>query len=196
MGRHCANKELKKRQIDYVRTREPGGTPLGEEIRHLILRTSEVAPTSKTEALLYQASRSQHVDQVILPALKRGAWVLCDRYTASSLAFQGAARGLGEAAIEVLNEFSTSGLRPDVTVLLDLRVEAAETRRQKRGVLTGEGPDRIEREAKSFHEKVRDSFLSQSKASDEAWIVLDAQKPIEELWKILRQKLLQLEVFK
>ena len=184
--------ELKNRQIDYVRTREPGGTPLGEEIRHLILRTSGTPPSAKTEALLYQASRSQHVDEVIFPALKRGAWVLCDRYTASSVAFQGSARGLGVAAIQELNTFATGGLNPNVTVLLDLPVEEAEFRRLKRANLTGEGPDRIENEEKSFHEKVRQSFLIQSQSSSAPWIVLDARDPIEQLWTTLRDKFVQL----
>lgn len=188
--------ELTTRGTNFIRTREPGGTPLGEEIRNLILRTQGPSPKPRTEALLYQASRSQHVDEVILPALQRGAWVLCDRYVASSVAFQGAARSLGEEAISELNQFSTQSLSPHLTVLLDLPVEEAEKRREKRSQQTGEGPDRMEKEAKDFHEKVRQSFLRQARASEMPWIVLDARKSLNELWNQLSEKMKQLGYFK
>lgn len=182
-------KELQKRSIEFHRTREPGGTPLGDEIRHMILRKEGPAPTARTELLLYEASRSQHVDQVIRPMLAQGLWVLCDRFAASSVAFQSGGREISEADVVMLNNFATSGLKPDVTVLLDLPVEESRRRRQGRGAQTGESEDRIESEADTFHEKVRQSFLQQARADEAAWLVLDARETPEVLFKQLLQAL-------
>ncbi|MFN7905219.1 MAG: dTMP kinase [Pseudobdellovibrionaceae bacterium] len=136
--------DLKNKGISYVRTREPGGTGLGEEIRNLILRHSSEPPTPRTELLLYQASRSQHVDLLIRPHIEKGDWVLCDRFTASSLAFQGAARGISYQDVVNLNRFATNSLQPDLTVLLDLSVNEAKNRRSGRQTAAGEDADRIE----------------------------------------------------
>lgn len=176
--------ELSSQNISFYRTREPGGTPLGDEIRQMILRTEGPAPTSRAELLLYEASRAQHVDQVIRPKLSQGMWVLCDRFTASSVAFQGGGRSISVSEVKMLNEFATESLRADVTVLLDLSVEESRKRRLGRGESTGESEDRIESEADSFHEKVRQSFLEQA-ASEPDWLVLDARQTPNELFELL-----------
>lgn len=182
-------KELQKRQIQFHHTREPGGTRLSEEIRNMILRKEGPAPTSRTELLLYEASRAQHVDEVIAPKLRAGQWVLCDRFTASSVAFQGGGREIKESDVHALNDFATGGLKADLTVLLDLSVEESRRRRQGRGEANGESEDRIESEADSFHEKVRQSFLKQARAEEKTWLVLDAKNTPEVLFQQLLQVL-------
>lgn len=172
---------LNKDKISFHRTREPGGTPLGDEIREMILRTQGPNPLPRAELLLYEASRAQHVDQVIRPKLASGEWVLCDRFAASSVAFQGGGREISEADVVTLNTFATGGLEADLTVLLDLSVEESRKRRQSRGVALGETEDRIESEADDFHEKVRQSFLKQARANETKWLVLDASKTPQEL---------------
>jgi dTMP kinase len=183
-------KELTSKQLKVLRTREPGGTELGDQIREMILTKNGPAPTPRTELLLYEASRSQHVDQVIKPALKNNNWVLCDRFSASSVAFQAGGREISEAWVERLNEFATDGLDPDLTILLDLSVGESRRRRNQRENQGGEAEDRIESEADSFHQRVRESFLQQAENSPKNWLVLDAAlKPeqlIENLMKHLR----------
>lgn len=185
--------ELKSLDLPVLRTREPGGTPLGDEIRELILRNQGMAPTARTELLLYEASRAQHVDLVITPALKKNIWVLCDRFTASSVAFQAGGRQISEEWVQRLNEFATAGLEPDLTVLLDLSVEESRRRRFHREQSAGVGPDRMESETDTFHERVRHAFLQQSKSEPDRWLVLDASVPPEELKKILLQHIRSLK---
>jgi dTMP kinase len=179
-------KELSSKKLAVLRTREPGGTPLGDEIRNMILRTEGQAPTSRTELLLYEASRAQHVDLVIRPHLQRNYWVLCDRFAASSVAFQAGGRAISEEWVERLNEFATDGVHPHLTVLLDLSVNESRRRRSQREIHTGDKEDRIESEADSFHERVRQSFLAQAKQDQRHWLVLDAGNTPE----ILLEKLL------
>lgn len=183
---------LKSLQIDYVVTREPGGTPLGDKIRDLILEKSLHPPTSRTELLLYEASRAQHVDQLIRPALEKKKWVLTDRFSASSLAFQGTARGIGWDKVESLNEFATDGVSPHLNVLLDLSVDESEKRRQHRELTTGVKADRIESEDREFHERVRQGFLKAAKLDSEKWLVLDAAKTPQVLFQELQRKLINL----
>lgn len=185
--------ELSAKGIAFIRTREPGGTPLGDEIREMILKPSESAPTARTELLLYEASRSQHVDQVIRPALSRGQWVLCDRFTASSLAFQAGGRQISEEWVNKLNEFATDGLEPELTVLLDLSVEESRRRRKKRESGQGMQEDRIESEADHFHERVRQAFIRQARLHPQRWLVLDAAASPETLLKELLQHLRRLQ---
>ncbi len=188
--------ELQKRQISFHQTREPGGTPLGDEIRNMILRKEGPAPTSRTELLLYIASRAQHVEQVIAPKLSEGTWVLCDRFTASSVAFQGGGREISEQDVVMLNTFACGGIKPDLTVLLDLSVEESRSRRQGRGAQTGESEDRIESEADSFHEKVRQSFLKQSRENAAEWLVLNAQHTPAQLFEQLMKHLSEKQILK
>lgn len=178
-------KELSSKGLDVVRTREPGGTDLGDQIRELILTKDGPAPTARTELLLYEASRSQHVDLVIRPAIKKQSWVLCDRFSASSVAFQAGGREISESWVERLNEFATDGLSADLTILLDLSVEESRRRRNQRQQNTGSTEDRIESEADSFHERVRKSFLDQAHRDPEKWLVLDAADSPEQLLKKL-----------
>lgn len=182
MKRLCDS--LLKQNQPVVMTREPGGTSLGDEIRDIILKQQSEPPTDRAELLLYQASRAQHVDKVIGPALAQKKWVLCDRFSASSIAFQGGGRGLSTEQVEWLNRFSTNNLTANLTVLLDLSVEESKKRRTGRSNSSGLAEDRIEAEAESFHEKVRQSFLTQAKNSKE-WLVLDASKTPDELFEIL-----------
>ncbi|PIS11951.1 MAG: dTMP kinase [Bdellovibrio sp. CG10_big_fil_rev_8_21_14_0_10_47_8] len=173
--------ELKTKGLEAVRTREPGGTPLGDQIREMILSTDGPAPTARTELLLYEASRAQHVDMVIRPALKKQQWVLCDRFSASSIAFQAGGRAISENWVEQLNQFATDGLKPELTVLLDLSVDESRRRRNSRQAAGGGQEDRIESEADSFHQRVRKSFLDQAQRDPKHWLVLDAAETPEQL---------------
>lgn len=172
---------LKQAQISFCLTREPGGTPMAEEIRNILLKIDDEVPFTRTEALLYQASRAQHVERVIRPALMAGKWILCDRYTASSIAFQSFARGLERTDIQWLNTFATQNISPDLNVLLDLTVEESHKRMAGRNLTLGTEHDRFEKEEYEFHQKVRDGFLFQAKAEPSRWLILDAHQPSEVL---------------
>lgn len=185
--------ELKSKGLSVVRTREPGGTELGDKIREMILSPDGPAPTARTELLLYEASRAQHVDQVIVPALQKNCWVLCDRFSASSLAFQAGGREISEQWVEQLNEFATNGLKPELTVLLDLSVEESRRRRNRREAQGGDREDRIESEADTFHERVRRSFIDQARRDEKHWLVLDAAETPAELLKKLLEHLRSLK---
>jgi dTMP kinase len=169
--------ELQQRGLDFCLTREPGGTELGDEIREMLLRLTGEAPTARAEALLYQAGRAQHVEKKIRPALAEKKWVLCDRFDASSVAFQAGGRSLSRQEIDWLNLFSTSGLKPDLYVLLDLSVEESAKRLQAR---PGEA-DRFEQEAQDFHQRVRQAYLELAKEEPARWLVLSASEPPERL---------------
>ena len=159
---------------EVVATREPGGTPLAERIRALLLDPGEDPPAAETELLLMFAARAQHVRATILPALARGAWVISDRFTDSSFAYQGGGRGLDAALIAGL-ERQVVGIRPGLTLLLDLPVAQGRQRTRGRGC----GPDRIESEQDGFFERVRAAFLARA-ADDPARVrVLDASRPAE-----------------
>jgi dTMP kinase len=164
--------ELQSGGDEVVCTREPGGTPLAERIRGLLLDPAHEPPTAETELLLMFASRAQHVRETILPALERGAWVVSDRFTDSSYAYQGGGRGLGTAFIETL-ERTVVGLQPGLTLLLDLGVVEGRERTRGRDLY----PDRIEREHDAFFERVRDTFLARAAAQPERIRVLDATRP-------------------
>lgn len=176
-------KELSAQNIDHVVSREPGGTTLGEEIRQILLRCQGETPSPRTELLLYEAGRAQHVDHVIQPALKKKQWVLCDRYDASSIAFQCGGRGLGFDEVEWLNRFATGGLKPDLYVLLDLTVQESIKRREHREA------DRFEREEDEFHQRVRDAYLDVASKEPARWLILDAAQTPSELLRILLQEL-------
>lgn len=182
--------DLNNSSTPHIITREPGGTPLGEELRTILLRTDGDAPVARAELLLYQAIRAQHVESKIRPALKAGSWVICDRYTASSIAFQAGGRGISEDDIKNLNEFSTAKLSPQLFVLLDLPVEESLQRIQKR-VDGGQNKDRFEQEEKDFHQRIRTSYLQQAKNDNKTWLVLDATKSSEDMYKELKAKLVE-----
>ncbi len=181
--------DLKTRGFDLILTREPGGTPLAEDIRKILLRTDAEVPDARTELLLYEASRAQHVERVIKPALTSGRWVLCDRFTASSVSFQSFARKLPRKEIDWLNDYAVGGTKPDLQVLLDLTVEQSLKRRKGRVNETGVADDRFEREAREFHEAVRQGYLTQAKEDSKNWLVLDANLSPDELFKNLLKHL-------
>jgi dTMP kinase len=179
LGRLEASLVLRHQKVTC--TREPGGTSLSEELREMILRRGVEAPATRTELLLYEAARAQHVDMLIRPCLEKGEWVLCDRFTASSIAFQSAGRLISVQAVEWLNNFATVSLVPALTVLLDLPYEEAKRRQEKRFQQRAEQPDRMEAEARDFHERVRESFLLQAHQGGARWIVLSAMQSPEDL---------------
>lgn len=168
---------------EVVRTREPGGTDLGVELREIVLhRRGEMEP--RAEALIYAADRAHHIATLVRPALQRGAIVLQDRYLDSSVAYQGAGRVLDATEIRDLSLWATGGLLPDVTVLLDLdetvgreRLDGARTRY-----------DRLEAEASDFHARVRSAYLELAAAEPERFLVLDASRPVDELAAAIRDR--------
>ena len=165
--------ELRTRGVDFILTREPGGTKVGEEVRSLLLNPSGEIPSERCELLLYEAIRAQNVDRKIRPALSRRQWVLCDRYSASTIAFQGGGRGLDESAIQWLNKYATGDCQPDLWVFLDLTVQQTLQRKQ--------GPqDRFDRESVDFHKMVRQKYLEISKDQPH-WLCLDARLSTEKL---------------
>ncbi|HHH49335.1 MAG TPA: dTMP kinase [Gammaproteobacteria bacterium] len=154
-------------------TREPGGTPLAEQIRALLLdhRDEEMAPD--TELLLMFAARAQHLARLVRPALARGEWVLCDRFTDATYAYQGGGRGIGFARIAVLEDWVQGELRPDLTLLLDLPVAVGMARAGRRGEL-----DRFEREQRDFFERVRAAYLTRAEQEPQRFRVIDAAQDI------------------
>ena len=169
---HALRDALAATGADVVCTREPGGTPLAERIRELLLDPSHEPASPQAELLLMFASRAQHVRETILPALKRGAWVLCDRFTDSSYAYQGGGRGLDPAWIATL-EREVVGIRPGLTLLLDVGVDEGRERARGRDL----APDRIERERDEFFERVRAAYLARAAAEPQRIRVLDASRP-------------------
>ncbi len=168
---------LESRGMTVLRTREPGGTPIGEKLRSLVLDHGHGHIDARTEALIFAASRAAHASQVIRPALERGEVVLTDRYIDSSVAYQGAGRGLGASAVRDLNHWATSGLQPDLTVLLDVD-PAVGRRRRTAGDAT---EDRLESEADDFHTRIRTAFLDLAEDRPESYLVLPAHLPVAEL---------------
>ncbi|GLX12621.1 thymidylate kinase [Pseudomonas straminea] len=178
---------LREQGIDVLLTREPGGTPLAERVRELLLAPSDEPMASDTELLLVFAARAQHLAQVIVPALERGAVVLCDRFTDATYAYQGGGRGLDVARIAQLEEFVQGALRPDLTVVFDLPVEVGLSRAAARGRL-----DRFEQEGRSFFEAVRATYLQRAKAAPARYRILDASQSLEAVQRDLDALLPQL----
>lgn len=168
---------LESRGLKVLRTREPGGTPIGEKLRSLVLDHGHGHIDAHTEALIFAASRAAHAGQVIRPALDRGDIVLTDRYIDSSVAYQGAGRDLGTEAVRTLNEWATDGLQPDLTVLLD--VDPADGRRRRTAGDAAE--DRLESEADEFHALIREAFLQLAAAHPDTYLVLPAHLAVAEL---------------
>ena len=171
---------LEAEGADVVSTREPGGTPLGEAIRDLVLHGEHVAPWA--EAALYTAARAQHVEEVIRPSLERGATVVCDRYLDSSVAYQGVGRGLGLDAVLELNLTAVGGLLPDRTVLVRLDPGTAVAR-------MGAAPDRIEREGFEFVARVHAAFDALAERFPGRYLVVDGTRTVDELAEEIRERL-------
>ncbi|QSO47911.1 dTMP kinase [Alicyclobacillus mengziensis] len=170
---------LGKLAIPVVMTREPGGTAIGDALRQMLLDPGQTQLSEQTETLLYAASRAQLLHEVIKPALEKGALVICDRYVDASIAYQGAGLGLGEEAVARVNAFATSGLKPDLTLLMDLPVETSQSRvaASARDV----GPDRIEQRDEAYFERVRNAFMNIAVQEADRVAILDARLTPDEL---------------
>jgi dTMP kinase len=159
-----------------VRTREPGGTPMAEQIRALLLEHGQESLPDTAELLLFFAARSLHVNNTIRPALAAGKWVVCDRFTDATRAYQGRARGLDMGRINTLAEWVQEGLEPDVTFLLDAPAEVGMSRAQKRGET-----DRLESEKISFYERARQEYLRLAEEEPKRFAVIDAAQPLQKV---------------
>ena len=164
-------------------TREPGGTPLGESIRELLLDHRHDGMSDDAEALLVFAARAEHLERRVRPALEAGSWVLCDRFTDATYAYQGAGRGLGAERIASLENWVQGTLRPDLVLILDLPVAQGLARAAGRGT----SPDRFESEKAAFFQRVRDCYLARAAARPERYRVIDASQPMEAVERALRE---------
>ncbi len=175
-----AVKKLQSMGYEIVRTREPGGTPISEQIRNVILDKSNTIMDPRTEALLYAASRRQHLVEKVWPAIKEGKIVICDRYLDSSLAYQGGARGLGIDNVLNVNMFATEGTYPDLTLLFDIDPKIGLARINANA---NREVNRLDLEKLEFHNQVRETFLSLAKRYPERYVIIDASKSKEEVAK-------------
>ena len=170
------HQRLQQAGIEVVLTREPGGTPLGENIRELLLDHRQQAMASDTELLLMFAARAQHLNELIIPTLEAGKWLLCDRFTDATYAYQGAGRGIANERIALLEQWVQGELHPDLTFFLDLPVAQGLARAGERAEL-----DRFEREEIDFFERVRQGYLSRAEAQPERYRIVDASPQLPEV---------------
>lgn len=173
---------LEQRGLEVILTREPGGTPLAERIREILLDKNEVSMSSDTELLLMFAARAQHLKEVILPAIQQGKWVICDRFTDATYAYQGGGRGIYYDRIATLENWVQGDLRPDMTIIFDLSVEVGLSRASSRGEL-----DRFEQEDIDFFNRVRNAYLERADKSPERYAIVDAEPELA----IVQQSLVQ-----
>jgi len=183
-----AVQELQKMGYSVIRTREPGGTEISEQIRNVILDKNNTKMDARTEALLYAASRRQHLVEKVWPAIKEGKIVICDRYLDSSLAYQGGARGLGIDNILNINLFATENTWPDLTLLFDLDPEIGLARIAKNA---SREINRLDLEKIEFHKQVRQTFLDLAKRYPDRYVIIDAGKSQEEVAKQTLDAILQ-----
>lgn len=176
---------LKDKGIEFIMTREPGGTLIGEEIRHIVLDEKNTQMGFETEALLYAAARGQHVHEKILPSLEAGKLVLCERFMLSSLAYQGVGRGLGIEKVKAINDFAIRGIYPDL--ILFFHVDPELTLERKTGALGG---DRLEQEGNDFHRNVYEGYMELLDMYPKNIKVIDATKSIKE---VLKQSIIEVE---
>jgi dTMP kinase len=176
---------LTEHKIDHIFLREPGSTPLSEKIRELLLKRPEIALSAPAEALLYLSARAQLAEEVISPALLAGRLVLADRYSHSTLAYQGYGLGLPVAELTRICEFATGGLWPDRVILIDIPPQVGLSRKKE----NGEAPDRIEARGLAFFERVRGGYLAMAKKESEVFCVIDGSKSEEEVWGEVRGQL-------
>ncbi len=173
---------LRGRGVAVTTTHEPGATDFGAQVRRILLDSGDGALTPRAEALLFAADRAHHVDTVIRPALERGEVVITDRYVDSSLAYQGAGRSLSVDDVRRLSRWATSGLRPDLTVLLDVDPEVG----LERALARSTGRDRLERESLEFHHRVRRAFRSLAEAAPDRYLVVDAGRDPDGIAAVIR----------
>lgn len=178
-------KYLKRKDIDFIVTREPGGTTIGEDIRNILLDKKNKDMTSATEALLLAAARGQHVQEKILPAIEDGKVVLCDRFILSSLAYQGVGRDLGIEEVRMVNDFAIKGTRPDLTLFLHVDPITTLSRKTEE-----KGGDRLEREGAEFHRKVYNGYMKLLKMYPENVQMINANKSKKE---VLNQSIYHIE---
>lgn len=176
---------LTERGIDHLLVREPGSTPLGERVRELLLMRKEIELAPSTEALLYLTARAQLVEEVIAPALIADKVVLSDRYSHSTLAYQGYGLGLDLTDLENACEFAGGGLWPDLVILIDLPPDVGLSRIAD----AGSSPDRIEGRGLAFHERVRDGYLAMAKQDKETFVVIDGEGTEDEVWRRVEEVL-------
>lgn len=184
----CAR--LKDESRRYVLTNEPGGTPLGNRIRSILLDPLEEGMDGLTELMLYSASRRQHVVEIIKPSLERQVPVVCDRFTDSTLAYQGFGRGLSLDRLRTLNEWVTNGLVPDLTVIFDIGVDEGLRRARERnaaGDMMGES--RLEAEDLAFHRRVREGYLAMAEENRDRYAVVDAEGSVDQVYERLLELL-------
>lgn len=179
-NREYLAQQLRAAGLDVVLTREPGGTPLAERIREVLLAPSDEPMDPDAELLLMFAARAQHIARVIRPALARGAVVLCDRFTDATYAYQGGGRGLPEARIATLERFVQGDLQPDLTLVFDLPVEVGLARATARGRL-----DRFEQEGRSFFEAVRRAYLARAATDTQRYRIVDASQSLAQVQQAL-----------
>jgi dTMP kinase len=168
--------QLREAGVDLLVTREPGGSRLGEDLRSLLLEVRDEPVASMTELLLIFAARAQHLSVLIEPALAAGRWVLCDRFTDATYAYQSGGRGMDPAHVRALESLVQGGLRPDCTLLLDAPVRVGMERARQRGAL-----DRFEREDQDFFERVRSTYLQLAEEGSGRYRVIDASRPLPEV---------------
>ncbi|GAB4437110.1 MAG: dTMP kinase [Cyanobacteria bacterium J069] len=182
-GDHPWHQQFSGQRLSVLKTREPGGTELGRHIRELLLHPDMVEPTQdRAELLLFAADRAQHVEGVLWPALRRGSLVLCDRFTDSTVAYQGYGRGLDLRLIQQLNQIATGGLEPDLTLWLDVAVETGLGRAQRRG-----SADRMEQNQIEFHQRVRQGFCELAAAYPQRIRRVDADRSADDVFQDVQQ---------
>ena len=174
---------LEREGVEVVLTREPGGTWLSEEIRHLIKDQTTDAPCDRSELLLFLAARAQLVKNVIRPALEQGKWVVSDRFSDSTIAYQGYGRGLPLDILKDMNDFACEGLKPDLTILLDVTPETSRARLRRREAATSTEADRIELAGDEFHRRLHRGFVEQAKAYPGRIVTIDANGTVDEVWE-------------
>ena len=177
--------ELERRGIEVVHTREPGGTVLAEKIRTLLKDEAQDPPCDRSEVLLFLAARAQLVENVIIPALESGKWVISDRFSDSTIAYQGYGRGLPLGFLRDANDFACKGLKSDLTLLLEVPPETAAKRMRRREEATGTAADRIELAGDDFHDRLRRGFRVLAEAEPERITVIDASGTEEEVWDLV-----------
>ena len=175
-------RKLNRLDIPVVLVHEPGSTPLGERLTRLLKWAQNTNISPLTEVMLFNTSRTQLLDEIIRPALKAGKIVICDRYTDSTITYQGYGRKIDIDTINNFNDMATGGLNPDLTVLLDIPVSEGFARK------TGQAPDRFEKEAKAFHQRVRKGYLKLAKDESQRWLVIDGRLSKEKIKQIIWEK--------
>jgi dTMP kinase len=180
---------MRERGHDVVETVEPGGTPIGRQIRKILLDPANGDIQPRAELLLYFASRAQNVDEVIRPALEAGRTVLCDRFTDSTLVYQGCGRGLDTEVVRDLDRIACRGLRPDVTILIDIDIDTSLARAKRRNERTGPDESRIDEEGAAFHDRVRRGYLALAKAEPGRIVVIDGSAAIADVGRSIRETL-------